>query len=900
MSRRSLSPFLLASAVGVLSLLAGPAAALAAVSPTDDGAAVAQAIMASPPQLTGAGWQQRPLNIDPSATATAFGTQPQATSFPTHGETFAILSSGNAWAADDPGGGYEVSGSGWDSDRGDSHDVTTLRLDVNVPSTANCLSVDFSFLSEEWPDYVNDYNDAFIAELDTNDWTASGTTVTAPHNFAFDADGDAITINSGGPAALTAAAAAGTTYNGATPRMTASTPITPGLHAIYLSISDNSDWTLDSAAFIDNLQLGTVADLAADCPAGAHPAPPRYEQPTGTTAPSATGPEGSVLRTSGSFAGVTAPLALSLAPDVGTLVDNGDGSWEWSMFAADDLHLTDITVSGLGLGASASFDAIATNVAPAVTLSDGNDVEVGEGAERTYSYAIADPGADTITSVVTSCGPGRKVAGSDTHTNTSGSFRCAFADGPAAALVTVQATDDDGGESAEASQFVTVRNVAPTVALAQDNPLTFDESRSERTYSYAISDPGADTVSAVVTSCGAAGAKVPDSDEHSDNGGSFRCVFEEGPAERTVSVRATDSDGATGAEDRQTVVVNDPPIAAEGVDVAGVETDASTRTVATFSDPTPYATAAEYAASIDWGDGSASSDGMVSKGAEGGFIVTGTHAYARFGDYDVTVRIADADNSSNAATTHSAAAIADAPIHVVGKSVTSPRAFSGAVATFSDDATPDGPASEFSATIDWGDGSPRSAGSVNRRDTGDGFWVSGSHTYASTGRYAATVVVTSDGGSTDTATANVLVYAFATASGGAFVISDSKAAPGSHVTFWGTNWQSANPFLSGVSNSGSFRGYADPPASLTSPACGDVWSGRTGGSADAPATVPSYMAVVVTNGAEKSGSMVAGYVTRLVVVQTDAGYGSSGTGKVVAELCAMSDVPSTPPSPPRR
>jgi hypothetical protein len=45
---------------------------------------------------------------------------------------------------------------------------------------------------------------------------------------------------------------------------------------------------------------------------------------------------------------------------------------------------------------------------------------------------------------------------------------------------------------------------------------------------------------------------------------------------------------------------------------------------------------------------------------------------------------------------------------------------------------------------------------------------------------------------------------------------------------------------------------------------------------------------------------VAGYITKLVVVQTDPGFGSSGTGKVVAPICAMSGVPSSPPSPPRR
>jgi hypothetical protein len=367
-----------------------------------------------------------------------------------------------------------------------------------------------------------------------------------------------------------------------------------------------------------------------------------------------------------------------------------------------------------------------------------------------------------------------------------------------------------------------------------------------------------------------------------------------------VSVRATDSDGGTGAEDRQTVVVADRPIVAQGANVAGVETAGLTATVATFTDPTPYATTAEYAASIDWGDGSPRSDGAVRRTNDGAFTVSGTHAYALFGSYGVTVRIADVDNAANAATTHGAATIADAPIHVSGRSVATASAFSGAVATVSDDATPDGAASDLQATIDWGDGSPRSSGTVSRADGGDGLRVSGSHTYASTGRYVASIVVTSAGGSTDRTTTNVLVYAFATVSGATFAISDAKSGVGSPVTFWGTNWQGANPFLNGSTSGGSFRGFVDAPASMTAPQCGDVWSGRTGGSAGAPATVPSYMAVVVTDAVEKSGSVVAGYVTKLVVVQADPGYGSSGTGKVIAEVCAAGTVPSSPASPPRR
>ena len=75
-----------------------------------------------------------------------------------------------------------------------------LRVDLDVPSTANCLvGLDFRFLSEEFPEYVGSrFNDAFIAELDRSTWTTAGSTIIAPDNFALDPNGSAITINAAG------------------------------------------------------------------------------------------------------------------------------------------------------------------------------------------------------------------------------------------------------------------------------------------------------------------------------------------------------------------------------------------------------------------------------------------------------------------------------------------------------------------------------------------------------------------------------------------------------------------------------------------------------------------------------------------------------------------------------
>jgi hypothetical protein len=135
--------------------------------------------------------------------------------------------------------------------------MVQLKVDLNVPTGRNCLSVDFRFLSEEYPEYVGSkFNDGFVAELDGSDFEATETFgIEAPRNFAFDESGNVISVNTTG---FAASEAEGTTYDGATPPLRALTPVTPGAHSVYLSVFDQGDHEYDSAAFIDNMRMRTV------------------------------------------------------------------------------------------------------------------------------------------------------------------------------------------------------------------------------------------------------------------------------------------------------------------------------------------------------------------------------------------------------------------------------------------------------------------------------------------------------------------------------------------------------------------------------------------------------------------------------------------------------------------
>jgi hypothetical protein len=142
-----------------------------------------------------------------------------------------------------------------------------------VPAGANCLSFDFRFLTEEYPEHVGQtVNDAFIAELDRSSWTTSPDgTVAAPANFAFDPTGRQISVNASGVTSMSSEEAAGTTYDGATPLLRASTPASPGAHTLFLSVFDQGDPILDSAAFIDNLVFSQ--EPPGGCVSGARLAP---------------------------------------------------------------------------------------------------------------------------------------------------------------------------------------------------------------------------------------------------------------------------------------------------------------------------------------------------------------------------------------------------------------------------------------------------------------------------------------------------------------------------------------------------------------------------------------------------------------------------------------------------
>lgn len=272
-SRQAVRVVTVAALVALTTVVGSPSASAAITSQNATG--ITTALRAATTGTTTASF----VTVPPDGTPNGVGNSPLA-GFPTEGSTFGILTTGDVNFADDantePNTTADDHGDNGDVARGNTDfDVSVLKIDFTAAAGMNCIRFDFRFFSEEFEEFVgSDFNDAFIAELDTSDWTTSTNDIMAPHNFAFDPAGKEISINAAGNTSMTGDPN-GTTYDGATPVLTAAHTVTPGPHSLYLSIFDQGDHRFDSAVFLDNFVIGHAPNPDVQCAPGA--APKRFD-----------------------------------------------------------------------------------------------------------------------------------------------------------------------------------------------------------------------------------------------------------------------------------------------------------------------------------------------------------------------------------------------------------------------------------------------------------------------------------------------------------------------------------------------------------------------------------------------------------------------------------------------
>jgi hypothetical protein len=219
-----------------------------------------------------------------------------------------------------------------------------------------------------------------------------------------------------------------------------------------------------------------------------------------------------------------------------------------------------------------------------------------------------------------------------------------------------------------------------------------------------------------------------------------------------ISVKIKDVGGAT-ATASSTAKVADATLTPTAVTITPAEGLSFNGTVATFTDANPSATLSDFSATIDWGD-KTTSTGTIAAGTSGGFTVSGTHTYTEEGTNAVKVTIKDVGGATT--TANSTANVADAALTATGATLPASQGTvtNVTVATFTD-ANPNGTLSDFTATINWGDGTAASAGTITQ--SGSTFTVTGSHTFTTSAQFTVTVSIVDVGGSTATATDTITV-----------------------------------------------------------------------------------------------------------------------------------------------
>ncbi len=490
------------------------------------------------------------------------------------------------------------------------------------------------------------------------------------------------------------------------------------------------------------------------------------------------------------------PNGLSLNPTTGLIsgtIAAGD--------AANGPYTVDVAAMN---GTVSTSETFTWNVNPVVNLTMPADQNNNEGDTVSLQMSATDALNKTLTYTASGLPSGLNINSSTgliTGTISSGD--------PQGGPFVVMVTASDGTYSSSATFNW---NVTDKTALTLTAPPTQVNVASDSVnMQLQASDPDGDVLTYSATG-------LPDGLNIDPSSGIISGTIADDAASTTpyqATVTATDGNGQSVSQNF-TYLVNAPTITAQGVSISLMEgVDPNSFTVATFTTPDMNSLPDDFSATINWGDGTTDT-GAIS-GGNGSFTVTADHIYAEKGTYPVSIVI-DNGLTGGTASTSTTATVADAPLTLtggfqLGDAFTDPPSnfFLG---TFTD-ANLGASLTDFTASIDWGDGTPvQTSGSYIQETPAGTFLIVAPHTYnipapgtSPPQTYTVTVTVTDVDGATATATDTVVTGA---------LVAETPAGMGGWSFYDQNPYASTSDFVSGGQTGAASISWGDGASNVVS------------------------------------------------------------------------------------
>lgn len=326
--------------------------------------------------------------------------------------------------------------------------------------------------------------------------------------------------------------------------------------------------------------------------------------------------EGQTAANAGTISGPNNGTAV-LTASVGTVINNGNGTWSWSFVTSDGPAQSQTVIITANNKSYTSFGLTVNNVAPTADFTAVPGlVNEGGTSTLTFSNPIDPSSVDTASGFRYSydCNGDGNFEAADVA---AASFACAY---PVHGSYTLSGRikDKDGGYT-DYSAVVTV-NALPVLTAAQPS-LVVDEGQTAFNTG-TVSD--ADSSYVLLT------ASVGTVINNGDGTWSWNFTTTDGPAQsQSVIISADDGSGGTAQISFALTVNNVAPAVNAGPDQTVNENDLVSFN-GTFFDP--GANDAPFTITWDFGDGTTTSG-----------TTTPTHTYAVQGTYTVTLTVTDKD-----------------------------------------------------------------------------------------------------------------------------------------------------------------------------------------------------------------------------------------------------------------